>query len=132
METKKYICIECPNSCNITLGLINNEVIEIRGASCSKGESYAKQECYHPMRMITSFVKVINGEEPVVSVKLSDKVDKNRIFDFMNVIKAIKVVAPVQQGQVILESVLGENISIIATKTVKKVGVSKMEGRLTD
>lgn len=56
--------------CAITVELDdNNEVISVTGNTCPRGDRYARQECTHPERMLTSTVKVEGGRLPVVPVK---------------------------------------------------------------
>jgi len=71
--------------------------------------------------MLTTSVFVNNGDWPLVSVKSSKPVPKEKIFSILNEIKKTKIDAPVKAGQTIIKNVSDTNIDIIATRIVKKV-----------
>lgn len=112
---KELICIICPRGCSLKAE-INGENINVSGHSCLKGEEYAVAECIHPMRTVTSSVRINNREDMMVSVKTAVPIPKENIFDLMEVIRKTEIAAPVKCGQVIIENLYGTDI--IATKTV--------------
>ena len=71
--------------------------------------------------MLTSSVLVKNGEWPLVSVKSSNSVPKNKVFEVLFEIKKAKIIAPVNLVQVIIKNVAYTKIDIIATKSIKKL-----------
>ncbi len=71
--------------------------------------------------MLTTSVLVENGEWPLVSVKSSQPVPKDKVFKILKEIKKVKLNAPVKSGQIILRNVANTDFNIIATKTVKKL-----------
>ena len=117
---REMTCIVCPNGCELTLELEENVIKNVIGASCKKGIAYATQEIQNPKRTISSLVKVNNGEMPLVSVRTTTAIPKNRIFDVMKEIKNIEVDAPIKVEQVIINNVLGLGVDIIATKSICK------------
>ncbi|WEU40119.1 MAG: DUF1667 domain-containing protein [Candidatus Odinarchaeum yellowstonii] len=123
---KNLICILCPQGCPINVDYSENElgaikVISVDGSKCSRGEFWAREEVENPVRTVTSSIRVLNGELPLVSVRTDKPIPKKRIFDVMNVIKTLKVKAPVKRGQIIVENILGLNANLIATRTVNRV-----------
>ena len=110
------ICIICPRGCAMCVSYESGELI-VSGNACNRGRQYAIDECTHPMRTVTSVVRVANREDTMVSVKTSMPIPKEDIFDVMKKIRAAKVDAPVNTGDVILSGVFGADI--IATKSVK-------------
>jgi CxxC motif-containing protein len=62
-------------------------------------------------------VMVAGALEPL-SVKTAEPIPKNRIFDVMEEIRALRLQAPIQAGQVLIEDAAETGISIIATKTI--------------
>jgi len=118
---KEIICIVCPNSCKMSLVIENGELIDMSGASCEQGEEYAAREIVETMRTFSSLVKVTNGTLPLVSVRVSDVVPKERIFDIIAILKELSISAPVEINQIIIHDVLGLGVDVIATKDVKKV-----------
>lgn len=116
---KEYICVLCPNGCELSVQLDNNNTIsKLEGATCQRGEEYVQQEIFAPLRNIATSVKVVGGNMPLVSVRLSEPIPKEKIFDVMDKIKEIKLEAPVSLGQVIIKNVLGLERDVIATKQV--------------
>ncbi len=116
--TRTYTCILCPNGCEIEVTLENGDIVSIKGNLCDKGRDYVGQEVLHPVRNIASSVLVCGGELPLVSVRLTAPVPKERIFDVMAEIKKQQLIAPVHRGQIVIQNVLGLGSDVIATKSV--------------
>lgn len=112
---KQIICIICPRGCAVNVKCEDGNY-SVTGNSCPKGEKYAIDECTHPVRTVTSIVRVKNREETMVSVKTESPIAKENIFDIMEVIRKTEVEAPVKIGDVILSDVFGTNV--IATKNI--------------
>ncbi len=116
MKTKELICVSCPIGCAVTVTLDdNNEVVSVTGNTCKRGDSYARQECTHPERMLTSTVKVIGSRLPVVPVKSAKPVPKELLLDCMQEINRVTVQAPVHIGDVVLANILNTGVDIVAT-----------------
>ncbi len=116
MKTKELICVSCPIGCAVTVTLDdNNEVISVTGNTCKRGDSYARQECTHPERMLTSTVKVTGSRLPVVPVKSAKPVPKELLLDCMQEINRVTVQAPVHIGDVVLANILNTGVDIVAT-----------------
>ena len=119
MRDQKLTCIGCPLGCSISVSLSDNgEVSEITGNPCKKGEEYARKEVTNPSRVVTSIVKINNGDVNMVSVKTAEDIPKGKIFDCMEALKKVTVTAPVQIGEVIIKNVCGTGVDVIATKKV--------------
>lgn len=115
---KKLICIVCPNGCEMEAEYSDKEISEISGNLCDKGKDYVKKELFSPERGVTSSVNVRGGVLPLVSVKTSKPIPKNKIFEVMDYIADIEVQAPVKIGDVIVKDILGTGANVIATKNV--------------
>jgi CxxC motif-containing protein len=99
----------------MTVEYEGTKVLNVRGNSCSKGLAYAIDEITKPVRIVTSTVRVIGGELPVVPVKTSKAIRRNLIFDVMEKIKEAEVKAPIKEGQLILMDPAGCGADVIAT-----------------
>ena len=77
------------------------------------------QELVNPMRNIATSILVEGGEMPLASVRLSAPIPKAKIFDVMNEIRKVKRTAPVHEGEVVIENVLGLGSNVIVTRTVE-------------
>jgi CxxC motif-containing protein len=115
---KEYTCIICPNGCEIAVEAVGTQIVAMEGATCNRGKEYVEQELIDPQRNIATSVLVEGGTLPLVSVRLTQMIPKARIFDVMNEIKTVKLVAPVAMGQIVIKNVLGLTSDIVATKQV--------------
>jgi CxxC motif-containing protein len=113
---RNLTCIICPRGCTLTVS-IDGENVKVSGQGCPKGEKYGIDECVNPVRTVTSIIRVDNREDTMVSVKTADPIPKGKIFELMEIIRAVKVSAPVHIGDVLIENVFGTNV--IATKDIK-------------
>ena len=113
-------CICCPLGCQITVLLDGDEIANISGNTCKRGEEYARKEITAPLRTVTTTVRVTGGASPVVSVKTKTDIPKGRIFDCIACLKNISVEAPVHIGDVIVKNVAGTGIDIVATKEIPR------------
>jgi CxxC motif-containing protein len=119
-KAQEVTCIVCPIGCKILVKTDGNDVTLCDGYKCKKGIDYAKNEALDPRRMLTSSVLVEGGSWPLVSVKSSEPIPKNKLFSVLIEIKECTVNAPIKSGEILLKNVANTNIDIIATKTVKK------------
>lgn len=115
MEVRELTCVACPMGCQMTASIENGVVVSVTGNTCPRGKKYAETECTHPVRPLTTTVKVEGGKHPVVPVKSAEPVPKELMFDCMKVLNEITVKAPVDIGDVVVEDICGTGIKIIAT-----------------
>ena len=121
MRTEHEItCIVCPLGCKILVKSDGENVDVLSGHKCKQGIDYAINEILDPRRMLTTSILVRGGEWPLVSVKSSNSVPKDKIFDVLKEIKKRSISAPVKSGQVIIKNVVDVGVDIVATKTVNK------------
>lgn len=113
---KELICIVCPNGCHLKVDEENG--YNVSGNQCEKGAQYAKQELLHPVRVVTTTVRIENAAHPRLPVKTDAPIAKERMMDVMALLENVIVHAPVHAGDVILPHILGTDISVIACKTM--------------
>ena len=113
---KSLICVSCPLGCPIEVEIENGQVVAVTGNTCKRGDAYARAEITNPVRSLTTSVKVENGVHPVVPVKSSGPVPKDKMFDCMKVINSATIKAPVKIGDVVIENILDLGVDIVATK----------------
>lgn len=113
---KELVCIVCPRGCRLSV----DENFNVTGNACNRGPKYAIDELTNPKRMLTSTVKVINGEINLVPVVTKNPIPKDKVFEVMNEINKIKIKAPVFVGDVIISNVLNLGVDIVATRDVKE------------
>jgi len=113
-----FTCIVCPNGCDIEVEHEGAEVLAVTGNLCPKGKDYVTQELLDPRRTIATSVRVVGGDQPLVSVRLTSAIPKARIFDAMDAINARTLEAPVAIGDVVIGDLLGLGCEVIATRNV--------------
>lgn len=116
---REITCVCCPVGCKLRIEVYGAAISHVQGNRCPRGEAYAKEELTNPKRILTTSVKVVDGEYPLVSVRTDQPIPKQLIFDVMRLIRNLSVRAPVEIGQVLLEDILGTGARLIATRTVR-------------
>ena len=110
---KQFTCIMCPVGCTLSVSQ-NGDEIAVSGNACIRGKRYGESEITNPTRMVTSLVKMQNGN--LCSVKTSTLVPKDKVFD---VLQEIAKLTPntARQGEILLKNVCGlENVDIVVTR----------------
>ncbi|EKE01935.1 MAG: hypothetical protein ACD_21C00019G0003 [uncultured bacterium] len=110
-------CTCCPLGCDLKIDQSGNEFI-VTGNKCPRGKKYAIEEMTAPKRVITSTVKVIGGLYPVIPVKTSQPIPKEKIFTIMRILASVEIVAPIHIGAVIMKDIAGTGADIVATKKI--------------
>lgn len=115
---KEIVCIVCPNGCRIqcTKAAGDEEsAYTFRGNRCKRGIDYAKAELTKPMRTLTTSVRTIFSECPVVSVRTNGEIDKNRIFDVVGALSSVVVDTRIGIGDVIVPNICDTGVDIVCT-----------------
>lgn len=110
-------CIVCPKGCRLQAEITEGK-LSVKGNECKQGEKHAYQELTEPKRNITSSVKVSGGILPLVSVKLTAPIPKDRIFDVIAVMKGIICKAPVFEKDILKRDIFGLGVDLVATKDI--------------
>ncbi|MDW7655982.1 MAG: DUF1667 domain-containing protein [Bacillota bacterium] len=111
---KEMTCTICPVGCKITVNGEGYEIRSISGYACNRGIVYGKSEFSHPVRILTTTVKVSN-EDRLLPVRSKQPVPRELIFDCMKIIKKISVTSPIKMGDIIVADICDTGIDIIAT-----------------
>ena len=114
---KELVCIVCPRGCTMTLGGEGKD-IKVSGNSCKRGAEFAVSEMTEPKRTICTTVRTAFPDVPVLPVRVSKEIPKDKIFDVMAQINKVTVKEKVKRGEVIIKDVLGLGADIIATSGV--------------
>ena len=112
-ETKHLTCIVCPMGCQLSAEVENNAVTKVSGNQCERGVKYAKSEVAHPVRTLTTTVRLSNGD--MLPVKSAAPLPKACLFDCMASLRKVEVKAPVALGDVIVADICGTGIAMVAT-----------------
>ncbi|SFA93579.1 DUF1667 domain-containing protein [Clostridium frigidicarnis] len=118
MEKRALVCIGCPVGCMLDVELENGIVSAVSGNNCPIGDKYARKECVNPTRIVTSSVKVKNGDVNMVPVKTESDIPKSMIFDICRELQKVQLKAPVHVGDVVIENVLNTGVKVLATREI--------------
>lgn len=111
----KIICITCPKGCHLSVDEENGYAVT--GNACPRGAEYGKNELLHPVRVVTSTVRIENAAVSRLPVKTDRPLPKEKMFDCMALLNGITARAPITVGQVLAENILDTNVNIVATKS---------------
>lgn len=115
MQEKKIICTVCPIGCTIAAKGEGGRILSIEGHTCKRGEEYATNEFLHPVRILTSTVRLKGSDVPLMPVRSNKPLPKESLFDCMEEIKKTEAKVPVRCMDVIIKDILGTGIDIVAT-----------------
>lgn len=119
MEKRELVCIGCPMGCALTAEISDNNEVRITGNSCKIGQEYGVKECTNPTRILTSTVEIIGRDDMMLPVKTERDVPKDKIEVCIKALKGIRVNAPINIGDIILENVADTGANFIATRTIE-------------
>lgn len=111
---RELVCIVCPKGCSMRIEEKDGSYT-VSGNTCKRGAEFAISEMTRPMRTICSTVRTTFPDEPVLSVRVSAEIPKDRIFDVMGEIRKVRLDQPVRRGEPVIRNVLGLGVDIIAT-----------------
>lgn len=114
MNATEIVCIVCPNSCRIRCEAQNGE-LHCSGQKCKRGVEYAIAELTHPMRSLTTSVRTVFPDSPVVSVRTDGEVEKAKLIDIVKTLGQVTVDQRVKIGDIIAENICGTGVNIICT-----------------
>ena len=114
---KEFNCIGCPRGCLLRVEEKNGE-FTVTGNSCDNGRKFAISEMTEPKRTICSTVRTVFADAPVLPVKVSVDIPKDRIFDVMREINSVVLTQRISGGDAVIENVLGLGVDVISTSNV--------------
>lgn len=115
---KEIICTVCPRGCHMMVEGEGDKVLNVEGYSCKRGLEYASAEYAHPVRILTTLVKIAGVDNDLLPVRSNQPLSKEKLFDCMDVIRATSVKLPVKRYDVIVPNICGTGVDIVATKNV--------------
>lgn len=109
----ELVCIVCPRGCALQVER-EGDAFRVTGNGCKRGEAFAISEQTAPMRTLCTTVRTVFPDVPVLPVRVSAEIPKDKIFPVMEAINAVTLETPVPIGGVILENVLGLGVDVVA------------------
>jgi len=112
-----YLCIGCPLGCRLEVEEDSKgDIVEVRGFSCRKGKTFAEREHTDPRRMVTTTVAVSGGRWARLPVRTATEIPKDRLWDVIESLRSVRLVAPVERGQVVVADAEGTGVAVVATR----------------
>ena len=112
---RQLTCIICPRGCALE-ATVQDGKVTVTGNACKRGADYAASECLHPVRTVTTVVKVANRENTKKNEKTETPVPKESMAEVVAALRKLSVTAPLAVGDVIAENICGSRI--VATKDI--------------
>lgn len=117
--TKELVCIVCPRSCRMTITSEGDELV-VTGNTCKRGKEFAINEMTDPRRTVCTTVRTSFASVPVLPVRVSGAIPKNKIFDLMHEVNRITVSKRIGREEVIVPNILDLGVDLIATSNILK------------
>ena len=96
---KELTCIGCPRGCTLKIER-DGDGWSVTGNTCPRRREFAVSEMTAPKRTICSTVRTAFPDAPVLPVRVSADIPKDRIFDVMDAIRAVTVTERIARGGV--------------------------------
>lgn len=90
----------------------------LRGMDAPRGKEYGHKELTAPTRTLTSIVRIEGAIHPCCPVKTSGEIPKRLIIQAMNLLKKVRLSAPVAAGAVVVQDICGTGVDWITTKNM--------------
>lgn len=117
---KEIICTVCPRGCHIQVEGEGDKILSVEGYSCKRGLEYSSAEFAHPVRILTTTVKVAGEHTDLLPVRSNKPLPKEKLFACMEAIRAVTVKAPVARYDVIIPNICDCGVDIVATKSLEE------------
>jgi len=115
---KEITCIICNIGCRITIDNVDGRFV-LSENKCPKGIEFAKKEMTHPVRSLTTTVRTIFPEKPVLPVKTKGKVPKKKIPEILDALSKLVITDYVCIGETVVINIMGTGCDVIATCDLK-------------
>ena len=112
---QEVTCIGCPNGCQVAVTFQDGEILSIEGYLCPTGENYARAECTHPERTLTTLMTPKYEGKPI-PVRTSKPIPKDKIELCLKKIHAFHPETPVAIGDVLIKNIANLHVDVIATR----------------
>ena len=113
-QVREIVCIVCPNGCRVRCEKKQDDIV-CSGQACKRGEAYAKSEMTRPMRTLTTSVKTIFPDSPVISVRTDGEIEKGKILDAAKLLDEVLVRQRLKIGDVVVKNICDTGVNIICT-----------------
>ena len=120
-EVRVITCIICPVGCKAKVTIENGKILKIEDVECPRGEEYVSRELEAPVRDFFTTVRIKGASTPVLPVRSTQPIPKDKILNCVLELVNIVVDAPVGAGDVVFKNPLGLGLDIVATRDMNRV-----------
>lgn len=96
----KLVCIGCPMGCALDVKMVDDKIV-VSGNRCNKGKDYATNEFVHPVRILTTTVKITGGLHDRLPVYSAKPIDKEDLKHVSLALKDVCVSSPVHYKDIV-------------------------------
>ena len=119
-EVRVITCIICPVGCRARVTIENGKISKIEDLECPRGEEYVRRELEAPVRDFFTTVRIEGAAIPVLPVRATKPIPKDKIMDCVSELASIVVAAPIQTGEIIAKNPVGLEVDIVATRDLDR------------
>jgi CxxC motif-containing protein len=94
---KELLCIVCPNGCRLRAEE-SGGAIRVTGNQCKRGIDFARAEITNPVRTLTTTVRTVFPEVPVLPVRTDGEIPKGKIGEAMAFLARVVIREPLRIG----------------------------------
>ena len=117
---REITCIVCPIGCRAMVTVENGKITEIDNIECPHGEEYVRGEIEAPMRDFFTTVRVRGARIPVLPVRATRPIPKEKLMECTLELAKMVLDAPIKAGDVVIKNILNLGIDIIATRNLDR------------
>ncbi len=122
LSTHVYLCTGCPLGCRLEVDAVDDDVVEVRGFSCRRGERYGRQEHLDPRRPLSTTIWIDGAAIRRAPVRTAEPIPRDQVSAIVAALRGLRIAAPVRRGEVVVTDVLGTGIDVIVTRDLPMVG----------
>jgi CxxC motif-containing protein len=114
---REILCIVCPKGCRMQAEE-GSQSISVTGNSCKRGEDFARAEIFNPVRTLTTTVRTVFPEAPVLPVRTEGEIPKASIPGVMEFLNTLTIRERLGIGKIAAANVLGLGRNVIITSNI--------------
>jgi CxxC motif-containing protein len=112
---REVTCILCPVGCRAKV-IIREGEMEVENIECPRGRDYVLKEVRQPERDFFTVVRITGATIPVLPVRATKPLPKEKLRGCASELAKVEVKAPVKLGDVIVKNILNLGADVVATR----------------
>lgn len=131
-STHAYLCTGCPLGRRLEVDAVNDDVVEVRGFSCRRGERYGRQEFLDPRRPLSTTVWIDGAAIRRVPVRTAEPIPRDQLRAVVAALRGLTIAAPARRGEVVVADILGSGVDVIVTRDLPSLSRHEDSSRRED